>query len=63
MKRYWGVDLHRLQFTVCLWEGEEKKSFRQWKIEQLPEFVAQLGCRTSWRWKRQAQPRASMKLW
>ena len=42
MKRYWGVDLHRLQFTVCVWESEDKKSFRQWRIEQLPEFVAQL---------------------
>jgi transposase len=42
MKRYWGVDLHRLQFTVCVWESEDKKSLRQWRIEQLPEFVAQL---------------------
>jgi len=42
MKRYVGVDLHRTQFTVCLLEEAGRKSRKQWKIEQLPEFVAQL---------------------
>ena len=42
MKRYIGVDLHRTQFTVCLLEEAGRKSRKQWKIEQLPEFVAQL---------------------
>lgn len=43
MKRYLGVDLHRTQFVVCtrLESGEE--SVREWPIEQLPEFVKQLG--------------------
>lgn len=42
MKRYVGVDLHRTQFTVCLLEESGKPRRKQWKIEQLPEFVAQL---------------------
>jgi transposase len=42
MKRYIGVDLHRTQFTVCILEEAGKTSRKQWKIEQLPEFVAQL---------------------
>jgi transposase len=42
MKRYLGIDLHRLQFTVCILDEAGKKSRKQWKIEQLPEFVAQL---------------------
>ena len=41
MKRYWGVDLHRRQFTVCMREGKAAE-VRVWRIEQLPEFVAQL---------------------
>jgi transposase len=42
MKRYIGVDLHRTQFTVCILEEAGRESRKQWKIEQLPEFVAQL---------------------
>jgi transposase len=42
MKRYPGVDLHRTQFTVCILEEAGRTSRKQWKIEQLPEFVAQL---------------------
>jgi transposase len=42
MKRYLGVDLHRTQFTVCSLDEVGKKSRKQWKIEELPEFVAQL---------------------
>ncbi len=42
MKRYLGVDLHRTQFTVCTrWENGES-SVRQWRIEQLSQFVQQL---------------------
>lgn len=42
MKRYVGVDLHRTQFTVCTLDEAGRKSRKQWKIEQLPEFMAQL---------------------
>ena len=42
MKRYVGVDLHRTQFTVCTLDEAGRKERKQWKIEQLPEFVAQL---------------------
>jgi transposase len=42
MKRYRGVDLHRTQFTVCTRQDGEVVEVRQWRIEQLPQFVAQL---------------------
>lgn len=42
MKRYIGVDLHRTQFTVCVRQGGEGVEQRQWRIEQLPQFVEQL---------------------
>ena len=42
MKRYLGVDLHRTQFTVCTREENGGKTLRQWRSEQLPEFVQQL---------------------
>ena len=42
MKRYLGVDLHRTQFTVCTRDEQGGKSLRQWRMEQLPEFVEQL---------------------
>lgn len=42
MRRYLGVDLHRTQFTVCTRLDSGETSTRQWRIEQLPEFVAQL---------------------
>lgn len=43
MKRYLGVDLHRTQLTVCTRLENGESSVREWRIEQLPEFVAQLG--------------------
>jgi len=43
MKRYLGVDLHRTQVAVCVRQGERVVEVRQWRIEQLPQFVAQLG--------------------
>lgn len=42
MKRYLGVDLHRTQFTVCTRDEHGGKTLRQWRSEQLPEFVQQL---------------------
>jgi transposase len=42
MKRYVGVDLHRTQFTVCTLDEAGRKNQKQWKIEQLAEFVGQL---------------------
>lgn len=42
MKRYLGVDLHRTQFTVCTLDEQGGKRLRQWRIEQLAEFVTQL---------------------
>ena len=42
MKRYLGVDLHRTQFTVCVRQAGEVVERRQWRIEQLPQFVEQL---------------------
>jgi len=42
MKRYLGVDLHRTQFTVCTRDEQGGKNLRQWRIEQVPEFVEQL---------------------
>src|SRR5438067_6702562 len=43
MKRYLGVDLHRTQLTVCArWESGEE-SVRKWPIQDLPEFIEQLG--------------------
>ncbi len=42
MKRYLGVDLHRTQFTVCTRGENGESSVRQWRIEQLSQFVQQL---------------------
>jgi transposase len=42
MKRYLGVDLHRTQFVVCTRLESGETSIRQWRIEQLGAFVAQL---------------------
>jgi len=42
MKRYLGVDLHRTQFTVCVRQEGQVVEVRQWRIEQLPQFVGQL---------------------
>jgi transposase len=42
MKRYIGVDLHWSQFTVCIRQEGQVMEQRQWRLEQLPQFVAQL---------------------
>jgi transposase len=42
MKRYLGVDLHRRQFTVCVRQEGQVVEERQWRIEQLPQFVEQV---------------------
>ena len=41
MKRYLGVDLHRQQFVVCTRQENGETSLREWRIEQLPQFVGQ----------------------
>lgn len=42
MTRYLGVDLHRRQFVVCTRLENGEQQVRQWRIEELPEFVQQL---------------------
>ena len=42
MKRYLGVDLHRTQFTVCTRLANGEEAVRERRIEQLPEFAAEL---------------------
>lgn len=42
MKRYLGVDLHRTQLTVCTMDEVGEKNLREWRIEQLAQFVEQL---------------------
>lgn len=41
-KRYVGVDLHRNQFTVCVRLENGRTYLKQWKLEQLPQFVKKL---------------------
>ena len=41
-KRYWGVDLHRNQFTACLRLGNGRTYLREWRLESLPQFVKKL---------------------
>src|SRR5262245_10661896 len=41
-KRYIGVDLHRNCFTSCVRYEDGKEEVRDWKLEQLKEFVRQL---------------------
>ena len=40
--RYIGVDLHRNCFTACTRLKNGRNYVTQWKLEQLPEFVARL---------------------
>ncbi len=41
-KRYWGVDLHRNQFTCCLQLENGRTYLSQWKLEDLPRFLNKL---------------------
>ena len=41
-KRYWGVDLHRTQFTCCLQLENGRTYLSQWKLEDLPQFLKKL---------------------
>jgi transposase len=41
-KRYWGVDLHRNQFTCCLRLENGRTYASQWRLEELPRFVKKL---------------------
>ncbi len=42
MKRYLGVDLHRTQFTVCTRLENGRTYLRQWPVQELKLFAAQL---------------------
>ncbi len=42
MKRFLGVNLHRTQFVVCTGMENGQQEVRQWRTEQLAEFVEQL---------------------
>jgi transposase len=41
-KRYWGIDLHRNQFTCCLRLESGRTYPSQWKLEDLPRFLNKL---------------------
>ncbi len=41
-KRYWGVDLHRNQFTCCLRLENGRTYASQWRLEELPRFLKKL---------------------
>jgi transposase len=42
MARYVGVDLHRNQFTVCVIAENGREYLSEYRLEQLPRFVAKL---------------------
>lgn len=42
MARYMGVDLHRNQFTVCVIAENGREYLSEYRLEQLPRFVAKL---------------------
>ena len=44
-KRYVGVDLHRNQFTVCMRLENGRTYLKEWRLEQLPQFVKKLRAR------------------
>jgi transposase len=44
-KRYIGVDLHRNCFTACTREENGEEGIREWKLDQLGEFVKKLRSR------------------
>jgi transposase len=41
-KRYFGIDLHRNQFTCCLRLDNGRSYWKQWRLEELPQFVRKL---------------------
>lgn len=41
-KRYIGVDLHRRVFTCCVRLESGRQSVREWRLEQLPQFLKKL---------------------
>jgi hypothetical protein len=41
-KRYAGVDLHRNQFTGCVRLENGRTYLRQWRLEDLSQFVKKL---------------------
>jgi hypothetical protein len=40
--RHIGIDLHRTCFTVCIRLENGRNYVTEWKLEQLPKFVAKL---------------------
>lgn len=41
-KRYLGIDLHRNQFTCCLRLDSGRSYWKQWRLEELPQFIKKL---------------------
>lgn len=41
-KRYFGIDLHRNQFSCCMRLDSGRSYFSEWALEQLPRFVKKL---------------------
>ncbi len=41
-KRYMGVDLHRRVFTCCVRLESGRQFLKEWRLEQLPQFVKKL---------------------
>jgi transposase len=41
-KRYFGIDLHRNQFSCCVRLDNGRSYFSEWALEQLPRFVKKL---------------------
>jgi len=41
-KRYFGIDLHRNQFSCCVRLDKGRSYFSEWALEQLPRFVKKL---------------------
>ena len=41
-KRYIGVDLHRRVFTCCVRLESGRQFLKEWRLEQLPQFVKKL---------------------
>ena len=52
--RHIGVDLHRNCFTACIRLENGKHYVTEWKLEQLPKFVAKLRPSGEWSSKSRA---------
>ena len=41
-KRYIGIDLHRNWFTACMRLENGREYLKEWKLEEMPKFIAKL---------------------